>query len=64
MTGLPLAGLPLAGQLMDGWVGTAFWGLVCLAVPVAWGIVTNRVFERLSRRPGGSRHTAPPEYHI
>lgn len=40
------------------------WGLVCVAVPVVWGVAVNLVFDRLAKRPGGSRDTAPPEYHI
>ena len=40
------------------------WGLLCVAVPVVWGVVVNAVFDRLSKRPGGGRDTAPPEYHI
>ena len=47
-----------------GWTDVVFWGLICLAVPVAWGIAINQLFERLSKRKGAGEDAAPPEYNI
>ena len=43
---------------------TVGWGLLCVAVPVLWGVAVNAIFERLARRKGAGRDAAPPEYQI
>ena len=62
--GAALGGTLADGLIASGWTSVVFWGLVCLAVPVAWGVVINRLFERLSKRKGAGGDAAPPEYHI
>lgn len=42
----------------------AGWALLCVVVPVAWGVVVNKLFDIYSKRRGAGRDTAPPEYHI
>lgn len=49
---------------MDDWLATAAWVLLCLTVPIAWGVVVNRVFDFFTARRRGIRDSTPPEYHI
>lgn len=48
--------------------GQVAYGLACVVVPVAWGLVvvwgSNRIDRRLFGGRGGKRPPPPIEYHI